>query len=177
MHNQISEGATEYIARKVMETIGEKVEHPDRYAKQVEIIGDIFEARGLPESLTTYFTEPHKLIKGLEKQTVKNKDMLHYISDYINSSHISKLFNHCKINRDGNVRMGIISKISNKIRNRLNKKNMEVLPEANNKSVNNENKKNEFIDNLKIDANYVKQNKEKNKAIEPIINNSQELDR
>ncbi len=98
MHNQISEGATEFIARKVMETIGEKVKHPDRYAEQVKIIGDIFSAKGLPEMITQYFTEPHKIIRCLESKSIKGKDMLHYISDYINSRQISKLFNKIRKN-------------------------------------------------------------------------------
>lgn len=70
-----------------METIGEKVKHLDRYAEQVGIIGDISTENGLSEMLTTYFTEPHKAIRALESKRVHNKDMLHYISEYINSSH------------------------------------------------------------------------------------------
>ena len=84
MHNQISEGATEYIARLVMETVGDKVIDPDRYKIQVEFVGKIFESLGIDEALTMYFTEPHKLISKLEKMKVKDTDMLHYLSDFVN---------------------------------------------------------------------------------------------
>lgn len=84
MHNLISEGATEYIARLVTEMVGDNVKHPDRYETQVDIIRKIFESQGIDEALTTYFTEPHKLISKLESMKVKDTDMLHYLSDFVN---------------------------------------------------------------------------------------------
>ncbi|MBR2743984.1 MAG: hypothetical protein IKE01_01630 [Clostridia bacterium] len=129
MHNQISEGATEFIARKVMEIIGEKVKHPDRYAKQVKIVGDIFEANGLAESLNTYFTQPHRIIRALENKRVKSKDMLHYISDYINKPNILKIFSRINIDMDGSVKEGLISRQINRFKRIIFKKDALLLAE------------------------------------------------
>jgi hypothetical protein len=150
MHNQISEGATEFIARKVMETIGQPVKHPERYSEQVKIIGGIFEGRGLSDCLTTYLTEPYKLIKTLENEKVEDKDTLHYISDYINSSHLNKLFNKCKIDKDGNVQLGAFQKIGSKIKALFSKKEPLMLPEANETPHKEDEKRNEFIESLKV---------------------------
>lgn len=83
IHNQISEGATEYIANKVLETIGEKVKDPSRYKEQKEIIGEIFEKKGLSESITTYLTKPYKIINELESIKLENTNLLHYLSNHI----------------------------------------------------------------------------------------------
>lgn len=83
MHNQISEGTTEYIARLVTEMVGDKVIHPDRYETQVDFARRIFESQGIDEALTMYFTEPHKLISKLENMKVKDTDVLHYLSDFV----------------------------------------------------------------------------------------------
>ncbi|MBP3502245.1 MAG: hypothetical protein J6K42_02040 [Clostridia bacterium] len=83
MHNQISEGATEYIARLVTEMVGDKVIDPDRYKTQVDFVRKIFESLGVDEALTTYFTAPHKLISKLENMKVKDTDVLHYLSDFV----------------------------------------------------------------------------------------------
>lgn len=83
MHNQISEGATEYIARLVMEMVGDKVIDPDRYKTQVDFARRIFESLGVDKALTTYFTAPHKLISKLENMKVKDTDVLHYLSDFV----------------------------------------------------------------------------------------------
>lgn len=64
-----------YIARLVTEMVGDNVKHPDRYETQVDIIRKIFESQGIDEALTTYFTEPHKLISKLERMKVKDTDM------------------------------------------------------------------------------------------------------
>ena len=150
MHNQISEGATEFIARKVMETIGQPVKHPERYSEQVKIIGGIFEGRGLSDCLTMYLTEPHKMIRTLENEKVQGKDTLHYISDYINSSHIHKLFNRCKIDKDGNVQLGAFQKLGSKIKSVFSKKEPLMLPEANEGNCRDEEKRNEFLESLKV---------------------------
>lgn len=83
MHNQISEGTTEYIARLVTEMVGDKVIHPDRYETQVDFAKRIFESQGIDEALTMYFTEPHKLISKLENMKAKDTDVLHYLSDFV----------------------------------------------------------------------------------------------
>ena len=97
IHNQIDEGAVEFIARKVMETIGEEVKDTGRYSEQVKIVGNIFERNGLSNMLTTYLTESNKIIRILENTQIKGKDLLHYISDYINSSKLLKRINRRKL--------------------------------------------------------------------------------
>lgn len=84
MHNQISEGSTEYISRLIMKEVGDTVEHPERYSKQVEIAEKMFTSRGLEDSLKDYFTCPNKIISELESCSIDGKDLLHYMSDYIN---------------------------------------------------------------------------------------------
>lgn len=163
MHNQISEGATEFIARKVMETIGEDVKHPDRYAEQVRIIGDIFNVNGLPEMITQYFTEPHKVIRGLEDKSVKGKDMLHYISDYINSSHLSKVFNRINIDETGNVRTGIISKLIDRFKRSFSKKDTVLLTDGSSNPIGDtrEKYKNEFLESQRVPPEELANNAER----------------
>ncbi|MDD2376644.1 MAG: hypothetical protein PHD15_02670 [Clostridia bacterium] len=84
MHNQISEGCTEYISRLVMEEVGDTVEHPERYSKQVEIAKKVFTSRGLEDSLKDYLTCSNKIISELESCSIDGKDLLHYMSDFIN---------------------------------------------------------------------------------------------
>lgn len=86
MHNQISEGSTEFIARKIMEVVGDEVRHPDRYAEQVKLIGRVFDALGLSNAISTYLTEPRKIVKILEEKDIEGKDALHYMSETVNSS-------------------------------------------------------------------------------------------
>lgn len=78
MHNQISEGFTEYVARLVMNEVGAKVKHPDRYEKQVEVATIVFGARGIDNAITDYFTRPDKLVGELEKIRIGKTDALHY---------------------------------------------------------------------------------------------------
>lgn len=78
MHNQISEGFTEYVSRLVMNEVGAKVKHPDRYAKQVEVATIVFGARGIDNAITDYLTRPDKLVGELEKNRIGKTDALHY---------------------------------------------------------------------------------------------------
>ncbi|MBP3255819.1 MAG: hypothetical protein J6M60_04965 [Clostridia bacterium] len=160
MHNQISEGATQFIARKVMETIGKKIEEPSRYAKQTKIIGDIFEGRGLAETITTYFTQPNKLIKEFENEKVRKKDMLHYISEYIEFGSILRLLNPCKIDKYGNVQSGIISSLFSQIRKSKNGNDVELLDIGKTETKEKEGiekEKEEFIRELKVDETLVEE--------------------
>ena len=150
MHNQISEGATEFIARKVMQTLGEQVKHPDRYSKQVRMIGKIFEGRGLSDYLTMYLTKPYELIRKLENEKVQNKDMLHYISGYINSSHIARLFNKCKIDEKGNIQLGVFQKLGGKIKDLFVKKENLMLPQSERTFDKKEKQKNIFLESIKV---------------------------
>ena len=83
MHNQISEGATEYIAKLVMQELNYDTKKDCRYAKAVNIIKSIFASKGISESVTTYLTSPKDIIVYLESIDVEGKDLLHYISEQI----------------------------------------------------------------------------------------------
>jgi len=86
MHNQIDEGATEFIARKVMSIVDDTAKSPDRYKGQVKIIEKIFSSLGLDKSVATYFSAPQKLLRILERKRIGGVDFLHYISDVVNCS-------------------------------------------------------------------------------------------
>lgn len=170
MHNQISEGATEYIARLVMETVGDKVKHPERYADKVQIIESIFTKNGLSEMLTTYFTEPHKIIKSLESKRVKNKDMLHYISEYVDSSRTSKLFNKFIIDEDGNIqKTGIISRLTDRFKRRGSRKDTILLTDGSSDSIADtlKEKRNEYLESLSVSPEELAKN-EKNQQRENV---------
>lgn len=94
MHNQISEGCTEYISRLVMQNIGAKVKDESRYADQVEFAKKIFESNGLDNSIEAYFTSSNKVISFIENNEVKGKDLLHYADDLI--TFLGKLESTCK---------------------------------------------------------------------------------
>lgn len=149
MHNQISEGATEFIARKVMEVVGDKVKHPDRYEEQVEIIGRIFESKGLEKAISLYLTEPHKVINFLEEK----KDLLHYLSEYINdTSFLGKLRKKIapiKIDKNGNIEPSKFDKIK-----KIFLPKSKSLPTADNSTnINKQDKKDEFLKRLKVNQN------------------------
>lgn len=156
MHNQISEGATEYIARKVMENVGDKVKHPERYAGQVKIVGNIFERKGLSKMLTMYFEEPQKMIRDAEQKEVKGKDMLHYISDYVNVGHHS-LLGRLKIDKEGNVKVNPISKFIKSVKIKFNKKEIKTLPEGQeNKFIGNSDEQQQFLKSIRVSPEYLK---------------------
>ena len=87
MHNQISEGFTEYISRLVMAEIGEHVKNPKRYADRVYMAERVSCTRGREETIYTYLTAANELITELEGRNGKNNgiDMLHQMSSLINS--------------------------------------------------------------------------------------------
>ena len=169
MHNQISEGATEYIARKVLETIGEKVKHPGRYKEQVDIVGDIFEKRGLADTVTTYLTEPYVLINELEEHRVYDQDSLHYMSDYLNLSPFKKKLNYFSIDNNGKVHPELISKISNGFRKIFNKKeNKKALPEPDGKEgkvIDFAAERNKYINSLKVEEKQKRRDMQEKKIV------------
>ena len=147
MHNQISEGATEFISRKVMEMVGDTVKYPERYACQVEFISHIFKSRGLEESIKQYLTEPYKIILALEKEKVKGKDKLHYISEYINNQGIigqlKKKILPVRMNDNGNIEPNIIDKIKAIL---SHKKKLPISSSEPKRS----STKNQFIESLRV---------------------------
>lgn len=155
IHNKISEGATEFITREIMNIVGDKVIEPQRYAEQVRIIGQIFKENGLAKSITTYLTEPNKVIKFLEDKKIKGKDMLHYVSEYINDDsfigNLRKKINPLKIDEKGNIEPSIFNKIKKFFFE--NNKKAKMLPKAEDEVENtNEGQRNKFIKELQIDT-------------------------
>ncbi len=84
MHNQISEGFTDYVSRLVMNQVGRQVKDPSRYENQVELAKKVFESREIESTITDYITAPYKIISELEKGKIHGKDLLHYYQ-YIES--------------------------------------------------------------------------------------------
>ncbi len=78
MHNQISEGFTEYIARLVMDKVGVKTRDTGRYATQVEFADKVFKNRGIESTVTDYLTSSNIIISELEKGKIHGTDLLHY---------------------------------------------------------------------------------------------------
>lgn len=85
MHNRISEGATEAIARMVLDSVKEKPYDSSRYVLPVKAANCIFDT--LKEKdfdpVQTYLTDSFELIKKLEEQKDGKKDLLHYMSEYV----------------------------------------------------------------------------------------------
>lgn len=81
MHNQISEGCTEYIAKLVMQNLGIQIKDESRYSDQVEFARKVFEVNGLENSITDYFTSSNKIISFIENNKIDKKDLLHYADD------------------------------------------------------------------------------------------------
>lgn len=129
MHNQISEGATEFISRKVMEIVGDKVKDPTRYFQQVCLIDKVFNSLGLDEAISTYFTKPQRIVSVLEEKEVEGTDMLHYMSEAINSKgksvpslqlFMKNIYNLCtELKSDKPLESGTIS-MQTVIRNAIN---------------------------------------------------------
>lgn len=84
MHNQIDEGAVELICILIMEEIGDTVVDPSRYQNQLNLLREIFESRGIADSVTKFVTESNELVQELESHTLQNgSDLLHYMDDYV----------------------------------------------------------------------------------------------
>ena len=101
MHNKISEGATEAIARIVLDSVNEKPYDPDRYilpVKAANCIFDTFKEKDF-DPVQTYLTDSFKLIRKLEEQKEGKKDLLHYMSEYVDFKDYTK----ARIGRDTNL--------------------------------------------------------------------------
>lgn len=96
MHNQITEGMVELIARKVMkQTIGEEKANAliqkERYFKHTKIAQIIMNVLGEQETISLFVTNSQQLISYLENITIDDRDALHYMSDFINDSRCEQL--------------------------------------------------------------------------------------
>lgn len=83
MHNRVTEGFVENIARKILEGLGEKVKNKGRYYYPVKISQDIMDVYGEEDVITTFVTDSSKLIRELEGPEKGTDDFLHLASDRI----------------------------------------------------------------------------------------------
>ena len=150
IHNQLNEGLIELIVREAMKTINKDVKFSERYAKQVQIMKKILNKNDLANTITTYFTKPYQLTKALENKKIDDIDMLHYISDNINSSNIINTINQLKYNDDENMKLGVLSKIVSKIKGFFLQKNTKELTERT-KTIK-ENSRNNLIKSITVSS-------------------------
>ena len=82
MHNQISEGATEFISKKIMEHLGRPIEE-DRYGKQADFVEKVFDSMGMDTGIATYLTSSNKIISYIESKNYDGKDILRDTDSFI----------------------------------------------------------------------------------------------
>ena len=145
MHNQISEGATEFITRMILKTLNYRPKEKGRYLTQVRLVGDVFKAYGLSNIISDYFTAPYKIIRKLESRMFEEKDYLHYLSDFINAPKKHQRNNGITIDSKGNIKKTIRNKMYSFYKDLFNKN--KTLPVQT--TTVEDAKTNEFIDRLK----------------------------
>ena len=82
MHNQISEGSTEFISKKIMEHLGRKIED-GRYGMQADFVKRVFDSLGMDEAISTYLTSSNKIISYIESKNYDGKDILRDADTFI----------------------------------------------------------------------------------------------
>ena len=75
MNNQISEGATEFISKKIMEHL-ERPFEDGRYGMQADFAEKVFASLGMDEGIATYLTSSNKIISYIESKNHAGKDIL-----------------------------------------------------------------------------------------------------
>lgn len=96
MHNQITEGMVELIARRIMEqTMGkdeaDKVIHKERYFPHTKVAQSIINAFGEDDIIATFVSNSQKLVSQLEGINIGDRDALHYMSDFVNDQNYKQL--------------------------------------------------------------------------------------
>lgn len=174
IHNEISEGTTELISRKALEMLGAKPKDNARYKEARRIMGEVFERRGLSETITTYLTEPYKLTRELENKRVGNLDMLHFMSEHVRSSKIKQLFTIFTIDENGNIKPSPFQKIADKIDRMFGSESIKALSEGTSQiQENKQDEKKSFIDEIKTkpsEENKITTKREKTKDIDKELN-------
>lgn len=84
MHNQISEGATELISKKIMEHLGRPIEK-GRYKMQSDFVEKVFGSMGMESAIATYLTSSNKIISYIESKNFDEKDVLREADYFITS--------------------------------------------------------------------------------------------
>lgn len=82
MHNQISEGATELISKKIMQYLGRPIED-ERYAMQADFVEKVFASLGMDNGIATYLTSSNKIISYIESKNHDGKDVLRDSDSFI----------------------------------------------------------------------------------------------
>ena len=83
MHNQISEGATEFIARLVTKEVGDEVLDKTRYSDKVEFVERYFNSIGIDNAVATYVTDSRAMIRDLENRKINGRSLLHESSRHL----------------------------------------------------------------------------------------------
>ena len=117
MHNQITEGMVELIARKVMvNAIGqeqaEKVIDKARYFPHTKVAQAIMDGLGEEEVIKLFITHSQELVMKLESMQIEDRDALHYMSDFINDQNYEQLIpQYSNRTRFFQENMGILEQI------------------------------------------------------------------
>lgn len=82
MHNQISEGVTELISKKIMEHLGRPIEN-GRYKMQSDFAQKVFDSIGMENGIATYLTSSNKIISYIESKNYDGKDILRETDSFI----------------------------------------------------------------------------------------------
>ena len=101
MHNQISEGATEYIALLVMDTLGLEVKDKDRYLEQRKMVEKVFTSIGKEKAITDYLTSSNKLITLMQSRRFEGKNMLHAADSFVTRLGKTESFFHSRSTKSG----------------------------------------------------------------------------
>lgn len=84
MHNQITEGWVEKIAREVMKHLG--LEHEidfGKYRKHTRVAEQVMEAEGKTENITQFLRDSAVLIERYERTNIDGRDGLHHLAEYV----------------------------------------------------------------------------------------------
>ena len=82
MHNQISEGATEFVSKKIMEHLGRPID-TKRYKEQAKFIEKVFGSYGMESAIAKYLTSSNDMISYIESKNYDGKDILRDADNFI----------------------------------------------------------------------------------------------
>lgn len=88
MHNQITEGPVELIARKILakvigENIADKEIDHSRYLPHVKIAQIMMDSYGEKEFISNFITSSSTLTREFQMARIGNEDALHYMADFV----------------------------------------------------------------------------------------------
>ena len=88
MHNQITEGVVELIARKILRNVigkerTDKEIDDSRYMAHVNIAQTMMDSYGEKDFISKFITTPSKLTRDFELARIGREDALHYMADFV----------------------------------------------------------------------------------------------